>query len=293
MISSQMIRNLNTNMRRLDATQLQLSTGMKINKPSDDPVGITYGLRYRSELAANEQYQTNTDNALSWLDFTDKMLGQSIDVLHRVRELTTQAATGTNPQVALDSIQSEIVELREQLVQIGNSQLAGKYVFNGQKYDEMPYTDVNAATVVTDPGEVRYEVGAGVTLGINSKGTEIFGDPSDSTETDHVFEVLDRIISSLGSGDYDGVNAEIPNIETRVNKISSVRAEVGAKVNRAELVQERLKDLELNLTTLQSKTEDADYSELLVQAQTDESIYQASLQVGARIITPTLIDYLR
>ena len=67
----------------MNETQLQLATGRKINKPSDDPVGITYGLRYRAELASNEQYQKNVDNAISWLEFNDTVLNQTGNVLQR------------------------------------------------------------------------------------------------------------------------------------------------------------------------------------------------------------------
>ena len=57
MLSSQLILNLNRNAQQMNTTQTQLATGRKINKPSDDPVGITYSLRYRAELSSNEQYQ--------------------------------------------------------------------------------------------------------------------------------------------------------------------------------------------------------------------------------------------
>lgn len=77
MMNSQLLLNLNRNARTMNDTQLQLSSGQKINKPSDDPVGITYSLRYRAELSSNEQYTKNVDSALSWLDYNDTVLGQA------------------------------------------------------------------------------------------------------------------------------------------------------------------------------------------------------------------------
>lgn len=77
MMSSQLLLNLNRNARTMNDTQLQLASGRKINKPSDDPVGITYSLRYRAELSSNEQYTKNVDSALSWLDYNDTVLGQA------------------------------------------------------------------------------------------------------------------------------------------------------------------------------------------------------------------------
>lgn len=139
MMNTQLIRNLNLNMSRMDNLQNQLSTGRRINKPSDDPVGISYSMRYRSELAANDQYQKNVDSAISWLENTDKTLGQVGDVMHRMRELAVKAANGTNPQMALDAIKEEIGQLQSQLVDIGNTDFNGKFIFNGQMTNVAPY----------------------------------------------------------------------------------------------------------------------------------------------------------
>jgi flagellar hook-associated protein 3 FlgL len=104
-ITSQLLRNINKNMAQSAGLQEQMATGMKINRPSDDPVGITYSLRYRSDLSINERYQSNVDSATSFLDFNDTMLSQVGDVTKRIKELAVQGSNGTNPQVALDNMQ--------------------------------------------------------------------------------------------------------------------------------------------------------------------------------------------
>ncbi|AZN38526.1 flagellar hook-associated protein FlgL [Paenibacillus albus] len=293
MMHMQLSRNLSRNLKQMDSLQDQLTTGRKINKPSDDPVGITYSLRYRTELASNGQYQKNADSAHSWLDFNDTVIGQAGDVMQRIKELTTQGSNGTNPQYALDNINNEISQLKSQLLDIANSKLNGKYVFNGQTFDKMPYDEsvagFDAKQVVTDTGDVSYAVGVGVTLPVNLSGNEVFGKPAD---TDNVFAVLDKIISNFASGNQSGAAAQLTNLETRMNKILNARSEVGAKVNRVELMQNRLDDLEINLTDMQSKTEDADFDKLLIDSKINENIYQASLSVGAKVITPTLVDFL-
>ncbi|MNC75573.1 flagellar hook-associated protein FlgL [compost metagenome] len=78
-----------------------------------------------------------------------------------------------------------------------------------------------------------------------------------------------------------------------MEKILSARAEIGAKTNRIELMQARLGDLNTNLTDLQAKVEDADYEGLIMQSKIQENIYNASLSVGAKIISATLVDFIR
>jgi len=297
MMHMQLSRNLNRNMLQMQGLSEQVTTGRKINRASDDPVGITYALRYRSELSSNEQYQKNVDSALSWLDFNDTVLSQSTDVMKRVKELAVQGSNGTNPLVALHNIRDEITQLKNQLLDIANSKLNGKYVFNGQKTTDIPYDPTvvpfDPSTVQTDTGEISYAVGVGVTLPVNVSGAVAFGNGNPAPDVDNAFAVLDRIIAALGAGNHDAVSAEIVNIESRMDKILNAQSEIGARVNRVELMQNRLKDLEINLTDLQSKAEDADFEQLLIDSKINENIYQASLSVGAKVITPSLVDFLR
>ncbi len=297
-MNSQLLLNLNRNARTMNDTQLQLSSGRKINKPSDDPVGITYSLRYRAELSSNEQYTKNVDSALSWLDYNDTVLGQAGDVVQKIRELTVQASTGTNPQSALDSINAEVMQLKEQLVDIANSTLNGKYIFNGEQYTTKPYDfakgadgtyDVSKA-ITTDTGQIQFIVGEGVRLPISTTGNDVFGNTGDA---DNLFAIINNLSAGLKAGDLTAISDQLDVIDTRMESILTARSEIGAKTNRVELMQERLSDLNVNLTDLQAKTEDADYEGLIMESKIQENIYNASLSVGAKIISTTLVDFIR
>lgn len=300
MLSSQLILNLNRNAQQMNNTQTQLATGRKINKPSDDPVGITYSLRYRAELSSNEQYQKNVDTAISWLEFNDTVMNQAGEVVQRLRELTVKGSTGTNPQSALDSINEEVQQLKEQLIDISNSKLNGKYIFNGETYDVKPYefpTNLdgsfdtsNAASIVTDKGKINFIVGESVQLPINVNGNEVFGT---ETEEDNLFVTVNNIMKALTEGDTEELSKQLDNIDTRMNKMLAIRSELGAKTNRVDLMMGRLDDLNINLTDLQAKVEDADYAELAIKSKIQENIYNASLSAGAKIISPSLVDFLR
>jgi flagellar hook-associated protein 3 FlgL len=300
MLSSQLLLNLNRNAQQMNNTQLQSATGRKINKPSDDPVGITYSLRYRAELSSNEQYQKNVDSATSWLDFNDTVMDQAGSIVQRLRELTVQASTGTNPQSAMDSVKEEVMQLKEQLIDVANSKLNGKYIFNGETYDIKPYqftkdadgvsdtTDV--ASVITDTGKINFIVGESVQLPINVTGNEVFGN---ETENDNLFVVLNNIIEALKNGDQKELSGQLGTIDSRMDKMLAIRSEIGAKTNRIDLMMGRLDDLGVNLTDLQAKVEDADYAELIMKSKIQENIYNASLSAGAKIISPSLVDFLR
>lgn len=291
MLNTQLLRNLNGNMGRMEKLQDQLSTGRRINKPSDDPVGISFSMRYRSELAANDQYQRNVDATVSFLDYSDTMLGQMGQVMQRGRELAVEASNGTNSSEALNAIKTEIDQLYNQLVTIGNSQFNGKYVFNGQITDKAPFPDPdNAANAVTDNGEIKFEIGAGVQIPMNKTSTEVFGQSGDSN---NVFQIFKDLSAALKSGDSTEIQNSIARIDDRMSKVLGARSDIGAKTNRIQLAEDRLEDIGVNLQSLQSKTEDADMSLVITNLKMEENVYQASLSAGSKVIVPTLVDFLR
>lgn len=298
MMATRLLSNINNNLRQMDNLQNQLATGRKINAPSDDPVGITYALRYRGELDANDEYTKNVDSATSELNNSDTMLDQAGNVLQRVRELTVQAANGSNPQSALTAIQTEVDTLYSQLVEIGNSKFNGKYVFNGQLTDQSPYSalpinDTSANPKAynndTDTGDVNFTLSAGVNIPVNVPGSAAFGK---STDADNAFQVIKDIHDALANGNTAAVGATLDRLDSRINKLLEVRSQVGARSNRISLIQNRLQDINTNLQSMQSKTEDADMAEVITNLKMSQNVYQSSLSAGAKLISPSLLDFL-
>ncbi|MDQ0872150.1 flagellar hook-associated protein 3 FlgL [Paenibacillus sp. V4I3] len=300
MIQSQLLSNISNNVKRMSESQNQLSTGKKLNKPSDDPVGISYALRYRSEISINEQYQRNIDAAKSAVDHTDTVLSQINDVIQRAQELTVQGLNGTNPQTALDAIGIEMGQLYETAVGLGNDQLNGKYTFNGQFTDKQPYSTATASSDQTDDQKINYQISAGITISVNQTGTDVFGaaDTATSPNNDNLFKILKGLQNAFSptppaTANMAAARQLMTDLSKRFDKFLQVRSEVGARSNRIDLMDNRLKDLDVNLTDLSSKTEDADMAETITKLKTDENVYQASLSTGAKIIQPSLIDFLR
>lgn len=304
MMNTQLLRNVSNNMNKMSVLQDQLSTGRRINAPSDDPVGMTFSMRYRNELSGNGQYIRNVDSALSLIEYTDTALAQAGDVVQRVRELMVQGSN-EQPQSAYDAIKLEIGQLYAQLVEVGNSQFNGKYMFNGEQTTTAPYPkltikdtsgDARAQDVTTDLGQIKYELSPGMVMAVNITGIEFFGEPvteANEKTSNNLFHILKQTYDALGEGDALKVSKLIGTLDSRINTMLEKRSEVGARMNRIELIEKRLSDIDLNLTELQSKTEDADLAYVITNLQMEENVYQASLSAGAKIIRPSLIDFLR
>lgn len=286
MLNQNFLFNLNKSNSAMEKYQNQFSTGKKINKPSDDPVVAVRSMYYRSGLNEISQFKRNADDGLSWMTATDDALDEVTSVLHRVRELTIQGLNGTNDKSSLTAIASEIEQLKEHLGEIANTQMAGRYIFAGTDVKNAPYQSDDEFNGNTK--KLELSVGQNNSVQINVPGKDIF----DNQDIGSIFTVLDNIVSDFknstqNSGDH------LSKLDAQLDNILTTRAELGARMNRMELSMSRIDGLEISTTSLLSNAEDADLSRVIIDLKAQENVQRAALAVGARIIQPSLVDFLR
>jgi flagellar hook-associated protein 3 FlgL len=424
MMVNNMMRNLNRNLLRMERTQRQLTSGKKFVNPSDDPIGVSRSLRLNTEMATMDQFKRNADDINSWLSTTEMAVKNMNEIFKRAKELTIQAINETNSINERNSIAEEIEELRNQLVQLGNTTYAGSYVFSGYKTDKRLLNDDGTYDIggngnrLTLDEVIEVNIGIGDRMGLNALGQRLFGlcpDSYDDADLDTipidtlnqkqsmagsyvsataaeplvvngsieltcgtfpsvvvdisnsytslddlasaiesglagtdldghvdvyvkdnrlVFEsddkmsiksatpatlnlssigmyedqtstsrvdtgdksqliaIFDQLIKDLRDDNTEGLSKGLSRIEKQSDNINAIRAELGVKMNRVELTTNRILDDTLNLKELLSKNEDADIAEVIMNLMMQEYVYKASLSGGARVIQPTLVDFL-
>lgn len=290
MQNTQLLQNLRNNNRGIIDWQNKLATGERIHRPGDDPVGIGYLMRYNSELNRTNEFLENTKTGLGYLNTMDELMQQTSDVLKRARVLVQQASSDTVPEENRKQIALEVIQLKEQLVMIGNSTFAGRYLFNGQKTDQPPYSLTTPHLDTTDPGVIYLNVSPNVSVPVSLTGEQVFGEAGAS---DNVFTVFDEIIAHMNNNQPDLLLDDLAKIDACADRINDCWAEIGARTNRFELVESRIEDQIVSLKELRSKTGDVDMAEALIELQQRENVLQASLAIGARIMQVSLVDFLR
>ena len=296
MLINNMLNNLNNNLNRMNKYQNQLATGKKISLPSDDPIVASRALKLRTDVAEIQQYKRNVDDANSWMDITETTLGQMGDVMHRVRELAVQAANETNTPEDLDKIKQEMEQLKVQMVHLANTTYAGRYIFSGFKTDKALMDDNGVFLIdISNSEQIHFEIGIGDDIHINVTGSDLFNNGTDAAagDTSGLLATFDAIITALDAGDNEAVGNMLGHIDDDINNILRVRSGTGARMNRLELTANRLEDDFINFTSLMSKNEDADIAEVIMNLQNEENVYRASLSAGARVIQPSLVDFLK
>ncbi len=165
--------------RQSDLSRLntQLSTGKRINQPSDDPVGAARALDLNHLITDSAQYQRNISAANARLGLEDQSLSNTTNVLERVRVLVLQAVNGSQTGDTRGDIASEMVQLRAQLLGLANGQDGqGEYIFAGNRTGGAPFGDSAGATVYAgDDGQRMVAVGPGMQVATGDPGSAIFG----------------------------------------------------------------------------------------------------------------------
>jgi flagellar hook-associated protein 3 FlgL len=281
MLSNNMLRNLSNSYSKLGKLQDQISTQKKFTKPSDDPVSAMLAMNYRTDLNRIEQFQRNIGEAKNWIDSTDDALDKGVMALQRIRELTVQASNGTLEGNQKKNIMEEIKELKEHLINIGETQVGGKYIFNGTQTNVKPAEDGTFGE-----GAINLEVFSNIKIQVNMSGNEIFGDMlTDSGD-------IQGLINSLNE-DSPEIGGYLEKVDKYIDQMLAGRAKIGAKQNRIELMDDRLQQQEVFSTRILSDNEDVDMEKVIMELTTQESVHRAALSVGSRIIQPTLVDFLR
>ncbi len=295
MSSNQAVQNflsdLQGNYRGLTDAQRTLSTGKRINSPSDDPVGIASGLSIRRDQSATAAWGRNVEDSQTWLNTTDTALAQALDVVQRARELAVQGGNGTLSSNARALIANEVTTLKSQFVEIGNSSQGGRFIFGGTATDTPPFdATAEAATTPINTGAISREVSQGSVMSVNITADRLQAAPGASGD---IFAVLDGLATALQTGDSDAIATALNDLDAHQSNISALRGEGAAKINRLELTASRFDSLKIASGEQLSKIEDADMAQAITDLSMRETVYNAALATGARVIQKSLVDFLQ
>jgi flagellar hook-associated protein 3 FlgL len=278
--------NLQGNMASLSRLQDQASSLDKISRPSDDPSGTASSLQVRAEQRATAQYQRNITDGTGWLTTIDSTLDAVGDLLNRVRDLTVKGANdGAMSPTAKEAIAVELESLREELMSQANTRYLGRTVFAGNSDAGVAFNP--DLTFNGEPGStVTRRIDGSTTVRVDGDGDEIFGSGAAS-----VFALVDNIVAELRNGTNIGVR--LTELDSRLEAVNGQRATMGTRHSQIMRADDMNLEQSIALESQRSSIEDVDLAKAVLDLQLQEMSYQASLAVTARVLQPTLMDFLR
>lgn len=275
--------NLQTNLQRMSDLQAQMSSGKKINVPSDDPSATADVLRIQNEQQLLTQYGRNAADGEAWLVTIDSALTTSLATMNKVRQLTVQGGNGALGDTSRTALAEEIKGLKENLLAQANTTYLGRPVFAGTVdapafEDDYSFNGTGAA--------VNRTVATGTSIRVDSVGSKVFGVGDES-----VFRVLDDIIGTLEAGD-DPVG-RLADIDAHVQNMLKELSSNGARQNQIDSAQDLIADNQITATSRLGAIQDVDLAQIILDLGSQEVAYKGALGAAAKVLQPTLLDFLR
>jgi len=285
-IHTRVLANLQRNLAKSDKILEQMSSGKQINRPSDSPTGTVSSMQLRTESRANDRYTRNADDGLAWLDTVENSLSSTSTLVNLARDYTLQGLNGTSGAGTQEALAGQIDQIREAMIAQANTNFLDRPIFGGTVGGSVAYAA--DGSYVGDNGETVRTVGANSKVRVDTAGPDAFG--SGDTQ---LFNVLKSISASIRSGDKTKLTGDLANLDKAGVVVRTAISDVGSRYNRITQMKDMALDRSLTVAARLSEIEDIDLPKTIMEMQLQETSYQAALAASAKVIQPSLIDYLR
>lgn len=245
------INNMNHIQRNQDVLALRLATGQRINSAADDPAGLSISEKMRSQIRGLRQAQRNALDGISLIQTAEGAMNEIHSILQRMRELSVQAANGTNTDEDRAHLNDEFQQLKEAI-----SQFARDTEFNTQ-----PLLDGS-----------KKDNGINLQIGPNA---------GDSIKV-NIGDMTDLGLDALDISTQEGAEEALKALDDSIKKVSSERSKLGAIQNRLEHTINHLANYEENLTAAESRIRDADMAQTIMEYTKNQLLLMVSQAILAQ-----------
>ncbi len=282
---------INNTRSRIYQLQSNLATGRRVNKISDDPEKIDTLLRYKNALKTNQLYQRNIENALEFMAWTSQALDDALNIVSSAKEIALKAGNILNDE-EWSALSGQINQLLKELVDIGNTRFKDRYVFGGSYPSQQPFVlSSDESQVIVNPqgvgGKLRVEYGKSQIDTYNVSGEEAF------LKDVNIFQTLIDLRNAFVNKDTNTVLGLMDKIDQSLNQLATTNGNLGAKMNRFDVYLQQYQTLEIKLQEYQSKIEDTDVAKAISDLQMAETGLTTALQVLARTLNISLVDFMK
>tara|TARA_Y100001934_G_scaffold66910_1_gene83053 strand:+ start:7 stop:936 length:930 start_codon:yes stop_codon:yes gene_type:complete len=279
---------------RLYKVERKAQTGLKVEKPSDDPSAVARGNLIKRNIARVEAMEKVADRASIMTSAAESALGDAQTIISRARELAVAASSqDTISPDERETLAVEIDALNSELLSIANREVAGVYLFAGFKSDAPPYNndlnDVEFGVYLGDDNRRSVEVAPNVEVDMNISGNDAFrlsdSGTVDASDDHNIFHVLKDLSDDLRSDNLSGIHSRIDELDDSHNLLSRAQLEVGlnyASLLNAEPVRETLME---NFAEARTKLLEADLTESYSELMQARMALQSAIMQTSNILS--------
>lgn len=270
-----------------------LSTLKTIREISDNPIGASRAIRYRDQISSMDQHVKNMEMSKGFMQRAEDALQGLSDNLMRAKELAVSMANDTYDAGSREATAREIREIVDEIVLIGNSQFANRFVFAGFRNGTPP---INAdGKYVGDDGSIFVQVAPGAFRPINIPARNLFEPDADERMQGHteMIYALQNFYESLRENDKSGIHKALSELDFHMDKTTGFLASIGGMWNAVNKTQGRTeKDTDFTKAAL-SQVEDADAFKATSDFKRTEAGLQSTLMASNKVLQPSLMNFMQ
>ncbi len=290
--------NIQSSRALLDSIQEKISSGKNFNRVSDDPVSANLLMGINDRYSGNEQFKSNISKANIWLNMTSTALDGMSKTMADIKTLVATVTNGSNNQNTLNDTAASLTLMRQQLADMGNTQLDDQYLFAGTATNTKPFdSDVVIPPAVASPDLYNgndnvniVQIDVSATENLNITGSSVLGDNSGGNV--NILWELDKLIAAIKVNDIPGIQAGANQVELAADQIQRAQVTAATRISRLEFMDKMLDNTKNTLQTVYSNVQNADYAKLAVELTQQKTAFEATLSSTAKITQMSLLDYL-
>jgi flagellar hook-associated protein 3 FlgL len=286
---SGMLSGLALDRQQEDQAIQELSTGRKVNQPSDNPAAAAGLIVNNSQASAANSYLSNISSLQATMQMADSTLNSVVTTLSQAVSLAVEGANSTMNQSDRAALAEQVVGIQQQMLGYANQSFQGNYLFAGTAVNTKPFVADSSSTsgvrYVGNTDVNNVEIGDGQAVPANLPGSQLF-----TASGADVFQALTDLSSALQSG--SNIPAAEAEVQNAFDNVNAQRAFYGTTLSRLSTATSFLNEENLQLSQEENSLVGADMATAasqLTQAQTD---LQATLAAGGKISQLSLLDYL-
>lgn len=281
-----LLREVERAQERIQDAQMQIASGKRVNRPSDDPSSAVDIVRILGDREIHAQLQKNVGYARARLGHVDSVLEGVENVVGRIRELGySSQGSLANPANFIPELQS----LQDQLFLSGNSVFQGQFIFGGTQITTPPYTRQpdGSAVYTGNSTATKLQIGMNQQIDVQIPGNQIFNAAVD------IFTTVRDLITAVQAEDHSATDAQLKKIESFMDTLSTARSRAGALMNATDRAEQLNTTSGIETESELSRAQAADLAKAISELNLSETQLDATLSAGARTARMSLLDYLR
>ena len=287
-IMPNLLASMNEALQQEQTAVLQLSSGQRINRPSDDPAGAATLARIQDRSSQADSFLRSMGDVQGQYQTADSTLNSVVLALQRAISLGVEGANGTLSDSDRAALAGEVSGIRDQLLSLANVSYQGRYVFSGTAQVQPFALDASVASGVRYDGNTgtnAVSIGNGYQLQLNVPGSQVF-----SASGADVFAAVTNLITALGSN--SGVDTAVTGVRAAFDHVTSQRVFYGNALNQIQSQQTYLNSDKLQLAQQQDTVAATDVAATASQIVNAENARQAALAAVGKLSQMSLFNYL-